>query len=137
LNCNIGNIKLICDNGASGENDEYQGISITSVEKGIIAYPNAFWVISSQKYAEGMRKQLLEYGVAQERICEYITRNMEYLWVLQRELYAEEVEQLIQQVLGKSCEKYLTAKAKVDSLTKSERDALEKRYEISRWMITD
>jgi len=75
--------------------------------------------------------------VAQERICEYITRNMEYLWVLQRELYAEEVEQLIQQVLGKSCEKYLTAKAKVDSLTKSERDALEKRYEISRWMITD
>ena len=137
LNNKVTNVRAIADNCANEKNEEYKGIPIISVEQAFVDYPSALWVISSQKYAKDMQKQLLEIGVAQECIRFYLTRSKEYMWVVQRKLYAEEVEQLIQQVLGKSCEQYVTVAEKMNALTIAEKDTLERLYEMSQWLIIE
>lgn len=64
-------IKAYCDNEAESQGKLLQGLPIMSPTDALNKYPDAQFVITSQRYAQEMESQLLALGVGKEKIFKY------------------------------------------------------------------
>lgn len=64
----IGRVRLFCDNAPGLQGTILQGIMVRSLSETHAEYPDAIYVISSGKYTDEMKRQLLAYGICEEKI---------------------------------------------------------------------
>lgn len=64
----IGRVRLFCDNDSSLQGTRQQGIMVRSLSDAYAEYPDAIYVVSSGKYTDEMKMQLLAYGISEEKI---------------------------------------------------------------------
>lgn len=83
---------LFADNDKKKQGCTYHDKKVFSAKDAIEKYKNAYWIISSQLAYIPIKKQLLELGISEEKICRFIYKNDIYYTNLDEESLKYEME---------------------------------------------
>lgn len=86
---------FFCDNSKALHGKEYDSITVTSIEDIVSQYPNAFWIITSQRGKNAIHQQLLKLHIPKNRIMVYKNKNSDYYETLDEE-FIEYEKQLLE-----------------------------------------
>lgn len=65
-------VKCFGDNSKERQSQKERDLSILSVETAVAAYPDAYFIITPQKYENELLRQLIHLGISVDRICVYM-----------------------------------------------------------------
>lgn len=89
----INTISAFCDNNAKKQGECYDGITVNSLNDILKNFNHPFFVISSQRYYEEIKKQLISMGVMEEQLIRYFIKDKAYYYYLSEEYYEKEIEE--------------------------------------------
>ncbi len=86
-----GKVVCFCDNAKEKWGKLYKGYEVINLSNIIRKFPNAFIVITSQRYSNEIYKQLIEQGINPNNILIYRQKTMKYIYSMDK-IYWEETK---------------------------------------------